>query len=138
MLPQGLEKFPRLHLGSALDETELPVRDTNRFPCIAVKEQIQLLAGTRDLRVIPGLLQLLPARARGEELEKAGYHAQIARTGQELNLFLHGDAREAIRVADGKLRLVESGTEMEPRKLLESLREHPENASPGVLLRPLM
>jgi bacillithiol synthase len=79
------------------------------------------------------------ARSCGEALERAGYHAQIARTGQELNLFWHGEAREAVRVGgNGKLRLAESGREVEPRELTAMLREHPENASPGVLLRPLM
>ena len=39
------------------------------------------------------------ARKTGEELVAAGYHAQIARTGQELNLFLHGDLREALRLS---------------------------------------
>ncbi len=79
------------------------------------------------------------ARARGSELEAKGYHAQIARTGQELNLFWHGEVREALRVGkDGTLRLAESQRETSKRELLAKLREHPENASPGVLLRPLM
>jgi bacillithiol biosynthesis cysteine-adding enzyme BshC len=79
------------------------------------------------------------ARARGEELVAAGYHAQIARQGQELNLFRHGDVREALRVSgDGAFRLAESGGEISGADLLQNLRNHPENASPGVLLRPLM
>jgi len=79
------------------------------------------------------------ARARGEELEKAGYHAQIARTGQELNLFWHGTVREAIRVSgNAMLKLGESGREIGSKELLARLREKPEDGSPGVLLRPLM
>ncbi len=79
------------------------------------------------------------ARAKGESLAAAGYHAQIARTGQELNLFLHGEVREALRLSgDGTFRLAESGREMGNRDLLAKLRERPEDASPGVLLRPLM
>jgi len=79
------------------------------------------------------------ARARGEELEAKGYHAQMARTGQELNLFWHGEVREALRVVkDGTLRLAESGREISKRDLLNKLRERPEDASPGVLLRPLV
>ncbi len=79
------------------------------------------------------------ARARGEELTKAGYHAQIARTGQELNLFWHGTVREAIRVS-GKsaLRLAEEDKEIEGKELIARLRRKPEDGSPGVLLRPLM
>jgi bacillithiol biosynthesis cysteine-adding enzyme BshC len=79
------------------------------------------------------------ARAAGAELTSAGYHAQIARTGQELNLFWHGERREALRLSgDGTLRLAESGRELQESKLLVNLRERPEDASPGVLLRPLM
>ena len=78
------------------------------------------------------------ARTRGEELEKAGYHAQIARTGQELNLFWHGTVREAIRVSGNTLKLGESGREIASKELLARLREKPEDGSPGVLLRPLM
>jgi len=79
------------------------------------------------------------ARIQGAELVAHGYHAQIARSGQELNLFWHGEAREAIRLGkDGALRLAESGREIENRDLLAKLRERPEDASPGVLLRPIM
>jgi len=78
------------------------------------------------------------ARARGEALVAAGYHAQIARQGQELNLFRHGEVREALRVTDKGFRLAESGREIMAAELLAGVREHPENASPGVLLRPLM
>ena len=79
------------------------------------------------------------ARATGEELQAAGYHAQIARTGGELNLFWHDEHREALRVSEkGLFRLAESGREIRARELLEKVRERPEDASPGVLLRPLM
>jgi len=79
------------------------------------------------------------ARARGEELLARGYHAQIARSGQESNLFWHGEAREALRwTGDGTLRLAESGREIEKRELLARVRERPEDAGPGVLLRPIM
>jgi len=79
------------------------------------------------------------ARATGAELTSAGYHAQIARTGQELNLFWHDESREALRLSgDGTLRLAESGRELKERDLLAKLRERPEDVSPGVLLRPLM
>lgn len=75
----------------------------------------------------------------GAELEARGYHAQIARAGQELNLFWHGERREALRLAgDGAFRLAESGRTFVTRELLAMVRERPENASPGVLLRPLM
>lgn len=79
------------------------------------------------------------ARDRGEALEKAGYHAQIGRAGNELNLFWHGREREAIRVTDaGAFRLAVSGQEISGSKLLALIRNHPADVSPGVLLRPLM
>ena len=79
------------------------------------------------------------AREAGEALERAGYHAQIARSGDELNLFWHGAHREAVRVGPGGgLRLVESGRTLGSRELLRMLRERPGDASPGVLLRPLV
>ncbi len=79
------------------------------------------------------------ARGRGEELARAGYHAQIARHGDELNLFWHTGRREAIRVtADGRLRLVESGRLLAREELLRLVRQRPQDASPGVLLRPMM
>jgi bacillithiol synthase len=79
------------------------------------------------------------ARVTGEKLAAAGYHAQIARTGQELNLFWHGETREALRLTgDGTFRLAETGLELKEKELLEKMRERPEDVSPGVLLRPLM
>ena len=47
----------------------------------------------------------------GEELTRRGYHAQIAREGNELNLFWHGeDGRQSIRVEEGgALRLTGTG-----------------------------
>jgi bacillithiol biosynthesis cysteine-adding enzyme BshC len=75
----------------------------------------------------------------GEALVEAGYHAQIARGGDELNLFWHGAHREAIRITpDRRLRLHESGRTLTPEECLGLVRERPEDASPGVLLRPIM
>jgi bacillithiol biosynthesis cysteine-adding enzyme BshC len=80
------------------------------------------------------------ARARGEELTGRGYHAQIAREGNELNLFWHGeDGRQSIRVEkDGSLRLTGPGTTWTADRLKRAVRERPEDASPGVLLRPIV
>lgn len=79
------------------------------------------------------------ARERGEALEAAGYHAQIGRVGNELNLFWHGREREAIRVTEaGTFRLAVSGQELTSSKLLALMRNRPADVSPGVLLRPLM
>lgn len=79
------------------------------------------------------------ARRRGEALEAAGYHAQIGRVGNELNLFWHGRERESIRVTEsGAFRLSGSGQELTASKLLALIRNRPADVSPGVLLRPLM
>jgi bacillithiol biosynthesis cysteine-adding enzyme BshC len=78
------------------------------------------------------------ALERGADLESRGYHAQIARSGDELNLFWHGERREALRLAgNGTFRLAESGRSLARTELLSMVRERPEDASPGVLLRPL-
>jgi bacillithiol synthase len=80
------------------------------------------------------------ARAMGEDLARRGYHAQIAREGNELNLFWHGeDGRQAIRVEEGgALRLTGTGAAWSAQRLVKAVREHPEDASPGVLLRPIV
>jgi bacillithiol biosynthesis cysteine-adding enzyme BshC len=77
------------------------------------------------------------AHERGVELEAAGYHAQITRGGNELNLFWHGARREALRVDDGRFHSTDGQDVWTPKALLAAVREHPEHASPGVLLRPL-
>ncbi|HEU4725053.1 MAG TPA: bacillithiol biosynthesis cysteine-adding enzyme BshC [Candidatus Eisenbacteria bacterium] len=78
------------------------------------------------------------ARDRGAELASRGYHAQIARTGNELNLFWHEAKRESLRLVDGKVRASEGGPVWTPAEFAKALRDAPEKASPGVLLRPLM
>ncbi|HET9941499.1 MAG TPA: bacillithiol biosynthesis cysteine-adding enzyme BshC [Candidatus Eisenbacteria bacterium] len=79
------------------------------------------------------------ARDRGEALVRRGYHAQIARAGNELNLFWHGGAeREAVRVdEDGAFRAA-GGQRWTRQELLDAVRARPEDLSPGVLLRPLV
>jgi uncharacterized protein YllA (UPF0747 family) len=71
------------------------------------------------------------AKERGEALEAAGYHAQIGRAGNELNLFWHGREREAIRVTEsGAFRLAVSGQELTGSKLLALIRNRPADVSP--------
>lgn len=78
------------------------------------------------------------ASERGADLESRGYHAQIARSGDEINLFWHGERREALRLTgNGTFRLAESGRTLARAELLAMVRERPQDASPGVLLRPL-
>jgi bacillithiol biosynthesis cysteine-adding enzyme BshC len=79
------------------------------------------------------------AKERGEALVAGGYHAQIVRTGNELNLFWHGREREAVRLTGpGSFRLAASNQELTESKLLALVRNRPADVSPGVLLRPIM
>ena len=78
------------------------------------------------------------AHDRGAELVARGYHAQITRSGNELNLFWHEEKRESLRLVDGKVRASEGGPTWSPAEFAKALHDAPEKASPGVLLRPLM
>jgi len=79
------------------------------------------------------------ARDRGEALVRRGYHAQIARAGNELNLFWHGGSeREAVRVDEGGAFRAAGGQKWTRQELLDAIRAKPEDASPGVLLRPIV
>ncbi|HET7904061.1 MAG TPA: bacillithiol biosynthesis cysteine-adding enzyme BshC, partial [Candidatus Eisenbacteria bacterium] len=78
------------------------------------------------------------AHERGETLVAQGYHHQIARAGNELNLFWHGTRREALRVAGGTIRAADGGDSWTSDELLAAVRRCPEQASPGVLLRPIV
>ncbi len=79
------------------------------------------------------------AKEAGEGFARRGYHAQIARTGNELNLFWHEEAREAVRLGeDGTLQIGAGSRRMKPDALVAAMRSDPERASAGVLLRPLV
>ena len=79
------------------------------------------------------------ARDRGVELVARGYHAQISRAGNELNLFWHEERRESLRLHDdGTIHASEGGPTWRPAEFVKALRDTPEKASPGVLLRPLI
>jgi bacillithiol biosynthesis cysteine-adding enzyme BshC len=78
------------------------------------------------------------ARDRGTGLVARGYHAQIARAGNELNLFWHEGRRESLRLHDGSIQASEGGPRWRPGEFVKALRDAPEKASPGVLLRPLV
>ena len=75
----------------------------------------------------------------GRMVTRRGYHAQIARAGNELNLFWHQETRDAVRVeGGGTLRVGAKGRSMKPEALIAAIRARPEDASPGVLLRPMV
>ena len=76
------------------------------------------------------------AGAAGQALEALGYHAQVTPHPDSAALFWLGDARLPIRAIDHGLRI---GDRVETREALAShARQHPEEFSPNVLLRPLV
>ena len=76
------------------------------------------------------------AGAAGQALEALGYHAQVTPHPDSAALFWLGDARLPIRATDHGLRI---GDRVETREALAlHARQHPEEFSPNVLLRPLV
>ncbi len=76
-------------------------------------------------------------RARGKELEKAGFHAQVKVTGRSTLLFMNVDGkREPIRFVGEKFAA--GGITISPAELLRAIDETPELFSPNVLLRAIV
>ena len=76
------------------------------------------------------------ARAAGESLSKAGFHAQVESQPGTVALFLLDDTRRAIRQDGDRLRV---GDELlEGTALLDRLRENAACLGPNVLLRPIV
>lgn len=76
----------------------------------------------------------------GERLLAAGYHQQVpVRATGFLNLFLvSGGKRRALALTDRGIEIRGEGEVMTPAELLARLEASPEDASPGVMLRPLV
>ncbi len=76
------------------------------------------------------------ATAAGQALQALGYHAQVTPHPDSAALFWLGDARVPIRATGQDLQI---GDRVESRQALAShARQHPEEFSPNVLLRPLV
>ena len=76
------------------------------------------------------------ARAAGQALIAAGFHAQVEPQPGTMGLFLLDGTRRAIRQDGDKLR---AGSDRFNRaELLTRLRENPASLSPNVLLRPIV
>ena len=76
------------------------------------------------------------ARAAGEALSQAGFHAQVEPQPDTLALFLLDDTRRAIRQAGDRLRV---GDELVDRaELLDRIGENAACLGPNVLLRPIV
>lgn len=75
--------------------------------------------------------------ARGKELERRGFHAQVKVTGQSTLLFLNVDGkREALRRKNGGL--VAGKLQLSTSDLLGKIEAEPEALTPSVLLRPVL
>ena len=83
----------------------------------------------------PGVTASL-ARAAGQRLEAAGFHAQVRALPGSVGLFLLGHSRRAIRTDNGNLRV---GKErVSPGELLSRLHGDAACLGPNVLLRPIV
>lgn len=75
--------------------------------------------------------------ARGKQLEKRGFHAQVKITPQSTLLFLDVDGRrEAVRQKNGGF--FAGGVKFEKDELLRLIDEKPEALTASVLLRPVL
>lgn len=73
-----------------------------------------------------------------EELESLGYHLQVVKTADFLNLFLHNHKRERIKFEKGGLILDRINARLSQEKLREISKKEPERISPNVLFKPVV
>jgi bacillithiol biosynthesis cysteine-adding enzyme BshC len=71
------------------------------------------------------------------ELLDAGYHRQVHKSGESLNLFLNENGRTNIINRNGKYNLDGKDISFTREQLLEKLETEPERFSPNVCLRPV-
>ncbi len=78
-------------------------------------------------------------RRRAEELEAAGYHAQVPILDEGVNLFLEGPAARERVYRDGEgFRLRHSELHLTRDEIVQRVDEDPSVLSPNVLLRPVV
>lgn len=72
-----------------------------------------------------------------EKFQELGYDAQV--NPREINLFYVGKSsqRERIVLEENKYKVLNANLEFSQEEILSELRNHPENFSPNVVLRPL-
>lgn len=73
-----------------------------------------------------------------QELESSGYHLQVRKTADFLNLFLHNDKRERIKFKKTGLILDRIKRQLSKEELKIILKREPERISPNVLLKPVV
>ena len=76
------------------------------------------------------------ARAAGEQLSNAGFHAQVQPPSDAVALFLLDGTRRAIRQDGGRMRVGDAS--LDGTELLSRLRADAACLSPNVLLRPIV
>ena len=74
---------------------------------------------------------------RSVEIIDAGYHRQVHKTGESLNLFVNDEGRRNVIVENGRYRLDGREELLSKDELLGVLRVSPEKFSPNVCLRPV-
>jgi len=74
---------------------------------------------------------------RSQEIMDAGYHRQVHKTGDNLNLFISKSGRRNIIVENGKFGFDGTNEVLEKTELLGLLEKRPEIFSPNVCLRPV-
>jgi bacillithiol biosynthesis cysteine-adding enzyme BshC len=74
---------------------------------------------------------------RSIEIIDVGYHRQVHKTGESLNLFVNDEGRRNIIVENGRYRLDGRGEFLSKDELLDVLKVSPEKFSPNVCLRPV-
>jgi len=74
--------------------------------------------------------------SRSRELIEAGYHRQVHKTEESLNLFFKYNGRANIIYEDGKYLISDRDKFFTKNQLLEKLETEPENFSPNVYIRP--
>ncbi len=77
-------------------------------------------------------------RKTNQELESSGYHLQVRKTADFLNLFLHNDKRERIKFKKTGLILDKIKRQLSKGELKIILKREPERISPNVLLKPVV
>jgi len=75
--------------------------------------------------------------AASQELLDAGYHRQVHKSGESLNLFFNEDGRANIVHNDGEYHLDGRESNFTKEELLKKLETEPERFSPNVCLRPV-
>jgi len=74
---------------------------------------------------------------RSKTLLKDGYHAQVHKTGENLNLFYQHPKRLNLAINGDSVYPVGSSEKFAPRELQEIVEKSPERFSSNVLLRPI-